>query len=145
MGFIIVACNLHLQNSLTTCLFHPCSNVVTGKTGHLTRPEKNARLKALFKKVKRSVNAVGGSNHRKKYLWVKVTEHKSKTIIKVSPFPVTHFWFYKSKVQTRLEISVLMLPRKMVSSSWNWILQKYDIMNQSPGNLLSMLYTINII
>ena len=84
-----------MENSFTTCLFYNRSDVVTGKTGNITKPEKNARLKALFKKVKQAVDAVGGNNRRKKYLWVKVTDRKSKTIIRVSPLRVTHVGFQK--------------------------------------------------
>ena len=64
---------------------------MTGKNGNVRKTEKNTRLKSLFKKVKRAVNAVGGNNRQKKYLWVKVTDHKSKMIIKVNPFRSTNF------------------------------------------------------
>ena len=61
---------------------------MTGKTGKILKPEKNARLKSLFKKVKRAVNTVDENNRRQKYVCVKVFNHKSKTILKVSQLSI---------------------------------------------------------
>ena len=79
--------NVEMTNKILffkTCVHSSHRDVVTGKTRKLVKTEMNERLKSLFKKVKRAVNAVGGNNLCKKYLWIKVTDHKSITILKVS-------------------------------------------------------------
>ena len=63
--------------------FH--SDAIPGKTMRgVYAAEKNARRKALFKKIQRNVNAVGGNNRRKKSIYKKFTDHKNRTKEKVS-------------------------------------------------------------